>query len=128
MTKTITCPECHGRGELEVTDAEAPCTAEIVIGSEEPIGCFASRQHPGWPHMAILCEPCAMCGQFEEHDITCGVYDMTEVKSERVWVSRWWIWRDGDLTVTRDDAWLGQVWRDAFQPDSPWATHNRKVA
>lgn len=118
---TVTCSKCHGRGTIEVEDAEAPCEAEIVIGSEEPIRCYASRKHPGWPHMAILCEPCAACGGFEEHDNSCAVYPAEDVKSERVYISTWWFWHDGDLTVTRDLARLGQAWRDAFQPDSPWA-------
>lgn len=120
MPQTVTCPTCNGRGHVEVEDSELPCDAVIVIGSEEPIGCFASRQHPGWPHMAILCEPCACCGQFVEHDITCAVYDATEVRSERTYVSTWWFWSDGDLTVTRDLARLGQAWRDEFQPTSPY--------
>lgn len=116
-----TCDKCNGFGKIEVDDSEAPCEAEIVVGSEEPINCFASRQHPGWPHMAILCEPCAACGQFEEHDETCPVYAAEEIKSERFYVSTWWYWNDGDLTVTRHLAHLGQAWRDAFQPGSPYA-------
>lgn len=120
-TTKVRCPKCNGFGEIEVDDAERPCEAEIVIGSEDSIGCFASRQHPGWPHMAILAEPCAACGGFEEHDDSCVVYPADEVRSERIYVSTWWYWTDGDLTVSRDLARLGQVWRDTFQPDSPYA-------
>jgi hypothetical protein len=107
----VRCDKCNGIGEVEVEDDELPCEATIVVGAEEPIRCYASRKHPGWPHMAILAWPCAACGAFEEHHDTCAVYPADEVRFENVWASTWW--------------YLGQAWRDAFQPDSPWATHNR---
>lgn len=131
MATKVRCPKCNGFGEIEVEDEELPCEAEIVVGTEEPIHCYASRKHPGWPHMAILAWPCAACGGFEEHHDTCAVYLADEVRSENVWVSTWWYWNDGDLTVTRDLAGLGQTWRDAFQPDSPYAVggkYHRAVA
>lgn len=120
----ITCDKCRGRGELDVDDAEAPCEVELVLG-HETLHCFASRKHPGQPHMAILCDPCSACGAYEEHHETCGVYEMEPFPPD---TSSWWLWQDSALAPSRAAEGQGQAWRDVYQPDSPWATHNRKAA
>ena len=76
-----------------VDDAEVACEATIVVGSET-VGCFASRQHPGQPHAAILCDPCICCGQFDECDESCVIYDMEPSPKD---TSDWWFWNDGTV-------------------------------
>jgi len=114
---TITCPKCSGAGHLEVDDSGVSCEATITVGIET-IGCFASRKHPGRPHLAILCDPCSACGQFDEHDESCLIY---LAGPEPFVPSGWWQWNDGDLALGRAPEGAGQTWRNEFQPDSPWA-------
>lgn len=114
----IACPKCNGRGRVLVTDQAMPCEATLDL-NHETIDCYASRQHPGEPHMAILCEPCMECGGYEEH--APGVYCASYLAEPNDPPLHWWQWRDGDLALTRAPDGAGQEWRNRYQPDSPHA-------
>ena len=116
-TLYVRCNKCHGTGRLRSDDPERSCEVTIQVG-HETVGCFASRQHPGAPHMAIVCEPCVCCGQYDECHDSCVLYPAEPPPKD---TSAWFWWESGDLALHRDADGKGQAWRNEYQPDSPWA-------
>ena len=117
MSATVTCPTCNGEGTVADDNPELPCEATIKIG-HETIDCYATRQHKGFRHMAILCDPCPDCGGYDECAETCPTYLMEPQRDPE---QDWWSWADSALALRREAKETGRAWRDEFQPDSPWA-------
>lgn len=108
-THTVPCDKCGGKGEI--TEEDLSCSASLQVRHER-ITCYATRQHPGNPHMAILCTPCPRCFGYDEHAQDCPDPERTESQQH------WYSWTGEGKTLLQVDHGVGEAWRRRYQPEA----------
>lgn len=89
------------------------CTGQDAKFGHETLSCYATKPHPGQPHMAIVCPPCPRCGGFDEHTAECPTpFVVSESEAEPyVYV----LWNDEVERPEIADQQYWRTWRELYR-------------